>query len=132
VNFPNNYWDGCIDQVSYVALAKNATEVLYEATLTFSYSFENNLLDSGALGINGTGTNVAYSTSGRVNNCLSLLSNSSYLQVTNLVLLGTVGQPYSFSIWIKPNTVVGGTIFHVSSVTAGIGWCIPMLGFTSS
>ncbi|CAF4274495.1 unnamed protein product [Rotaria magnacalcarata] len=132
VNFPNNYWDGCIDQVLYVALAKNATEVLYEATLTFSYSFENNLLDSGALGINGTGTNVAYSTSGRVNNCLSLLSNSSYVQVTNLVLLGTVGQPYSFSIWIKPNTVVGGTIFHVSSVTAGIGWCIPMLGFTSS
>ncbi|CAF4046768.1 unnamed protein product, partial [Rotaria magnacalcarata] len=132
LNFPNNYWDGCIDQVSYVALAKNATEVLYEATLTFSYSFENNLLDSGALGINGAGTNVAYSTSGRMNNCLSLLSNSSYVQVTNLVLLGTVGRPYSFSIWIKPNTVAGGTIFHVSSGTTGLGWCIPMLGFTNS
>ncbi|CAM4926973.1 unnamed protein product [Rotaria socialis] len=132
VNFPNNYWDGCVDQVSYAALAKNATQVLYEATLTFSYSFENNLLDSGTLGINGTGTTIAYSTSGRVNNCLSLLSNPSYVQVTNLVLLGTVGQPYSFSIWIKPNTVAGGTIFHVSSGTTGLGWCIPMLGFTSS
>ncbi|CAF3638758.1 unnamed protein product [Rotaria socialis] len=133
LNFPNNYWDGCIDQVSYAALAKNATEVLYEATLTFSYSFENNLIDSGTLGINGTGITIGYSTSGRVNNCLSLLSNLSYVQATNLVLLGTVGQPYSFSIWIKPNTVAGGTIFHVSSGTAGLGgWCIPMLGFTSS
>ncbi|CAF4960359.1 unnamed protein product, partial [Rotaria socialis] len=132
VDFPNNYWDGCIDQVSYAALAKNATQVLYEATLTFSYSFEDNLLDSGTLGINGTGTTIAYSTPGRVNNCLSLLSNSSYVQATNLVLLGTVGRSYSFSIWIKPNIVAGGTILHVSSGTTGVGWCIPMLGFTSS
>ncbi|CAF5053509.1 unnamed protein product [Rotaria magnacalcarata] len=110
-----------------------ATEVLYEATLTFSYSFENNLLDGGTLGINGTGTTISYSTSGRVNNCLSLLSSSSYVQATNLVLLGTVAQSYSFSIWIKPNAVAGGTIVHVSSGTTGHGgWCIPMLGFTSS
>ncbi|CAF1321312.1 unnamed protein product [Rotaria magnacalcarata] len=67
-----------------------------------------------------------------MNNCLSLLSNSSYVQAKNLVLLGTIGQPYSFSIWIKPNTVVGGTILHVSSETTGLGWCISMLGFTSS
>ncbi|CAF4839025.1 unnamed protein product, partial [Rotaria socialis] len=86
-----------------------------------------------SLGINGTGITIGYSTSGRVNNCLSLLSNLSYVQATNLVLLGTVGQPYSFSIWIKPTTVAGGTIFHVSSGTTGLsGWCIPVLGFTSS
>ncbi|CAF4617103.1 unnamed protein product [Rotaria socialis] len=131
IYFPNNYWDGCIDQ-NFFSLS-SATEVLYEATLTFSYSFENNLLDGGTLGINGTGTTISYSTSGRVNNCLSLLSSSSYVQATNLVLLGTVAQSYSFSIWIKPNAVAGGTIVHVSSGTTGHGgWCIPMLGFTSS
>jgi len=110
----------------------SAAEVLSDATLTVYYTFDNSSLDdSGSLHINGTGAHYAYSSSGRVNLCLSLLNNPSYVEATALVLLGTSGQSYSFSIWIKPTVITNGTIIHVSSLTTGLGWCFPMLGFTS-
>ena len=109
----------------------SSTEVLNYATLAVSYSFESTLLDSSSMAINGTGTSVSYG-SGRVNQSLALLSTPSFVQATNLVLLGTVGQAYSLAIWIKPVTTAGGTIIHVSQLATGLGWCIPMLGFTSS
>lgn len=111
----------------------SATELLRDATLTLSYTLDNNLLDSGPLGINSTGANYAYSTSGRVNQCLSLFNNQSYIQATGLVLLGTSGQSYSFSIWINPTAVTQGTIIHASGSTSGFhSWCLPMLGFTAT
>jgi hypothetical protein len=111
----------------------SATEILLDATLTVYYTLDNNLLDSGPLGINGTGENYSYSASGRVNQCLSLLNNQSYVQATGLVLLGTSSQSYSFSIWINPTVVTQGTIIHVSESTSGLdSCCLPMLGFTSA
>ena len=112
-------------------LLLSATEVLTYATLTVSYSFESTLLDGGSLGINGTGSSISYGT-GRVNQSLALLGSSSFVQATGLVLLGTQGQAYSLAIWIKPTSTAGGTIIHVSQFASGVGWCIPMLGFTSS
>ena len=110
-----------------------AEEILREATLTVEYTFDNNtLLDSGPLGINGSGSNYSYINSCRVNQCLALLNNVSYIQAEGLVLLGTIGQSYSFSIWIKP-IIIGGTIIHVSQSKTGSGtWCIGMLGFNNS
>ena len=96
-----------------------------------SYSFESTLLDGGPLAINGTGTSFSYGA-GRVNQSLTLLGTTSYVQATGLVLLGTQGQAYSLAIWIKPITTTGGTIIHVSGQTNGLGWCIPMLGFTNT
>ena len=110
----------------------SATEVLRDATLTVAYSFDGNLLDGGSLAINGSGVSFSYFNSGRVNQSLALLVNSSYVQATGLVLLGTSSQPYSFSIWIRPTVVNRGTIINVSGTAAGLGWCIPMLGFTSA
>ena len=110
----------------------SATEILRDATLTLAYSFDGNLLDSGSLGINGSGVNFAYASVGRSNLSLTLLSNQSYVQATGLVLLGTNGQAYSFAIWIRPTVVNRGTIVHVSGSPLGLGWCIPMLGFTSA
>lgn len=46
--------------------------------------------------------------------------------------MGTTAQSYSLSIWIKPNSVLNGTIIHASSGTDGVGWCIPMIGFTNN
>ncbi|CAF4659189.1 unnamed protein product [Rotaria sp. Silwood1] len=127
-----NYWDGCLDQISYFSRAKSATEVLQDATLTIFYPFNNSLLDYGPLGINGTGINYQYATIGRVNESLNLSSNPSYVQATGLVYLGTVGNPYSLAIWIMPITIAGGTIIHVSSNTSGIHWSMPMLGLTNA
>lgn len=110
----------------------SATEILRDATLTVAYSFEGNILDSGPMGINGSGASFSYFNAGRVNRSLGLLVNASYVQATGLVLLGTSSQPYSISIWIRPTIVNRGTIMHVSGVRTGLGWCIPMLGFTSA
>ena len=89
-------------------------------------------MDSGPLGINGSGFNHSYINSCRVNQCLALLNNESYIQAKGLVLLGTSIQSYSFSLWIKPIITTGGTIIHVSQNKTGSGtWCIGMLGFSS-
>lgn len=101
----------------------SATEKLREGTLTVAFKFDNTIIDDGPLGVNGTGISVSYAT-GRVNRSLSLSINPTYVQVSGPVLLGTSAQAYSFAIWIKPTTVNGGTIVHVSSLVNGMGWCI--------
>ncbi len=82
--------------------------------------------------INVTNTNAAFSSSGHVHQCLSLLNNPSYVTATGLVLLGTINQGYSISVWIKPLVTKNATVVHVAALPAGFGaWCIPMLGFSS-
>ncbi|UJR12646.1 hypothetical protein I4U23_016820 [Adineta vaga] len=128
-----NFWDGCLDQITYFSRAKSAAEVLRDATLTVSYTFNNNtLLDDGPLGINGTGINVQYTTSGRVNQSLKLSNSSSFVEARGLVYLGTNGYSYSIVIWIRPASVAGGTIVHVSPTSGTVTWSMPMLGFTSA
>ncbi|CAF3971438.1 unnamed protein product, partial [Rotaria sp. Silwood1] len=133
VNTPNNYFDGCIDSVAYFSRAKNSTEVLYDATVVAYLPFDGNtLLDSGPLQINGTGTSYSYTSSGKVNAALTLSGSSSYIQITGLRRIGTSGWPYTVAIWIYPTSASGGTIMHLSSGTNGVGWCIPIMGFTSA
>ena len=111
----------------------SAAEILRDATLTIEYTFDNqSLVDSGPLRINGTGSNYIFTNTGRVNYSLSLSVNQSYVQATGLVLLGTNNQPHSFSLWIKPTNISGGTIIHVSQLVTGDGWCFPLLGFSNS
>ena len=111
----------------------SAAEILRDATLTIEYTFDNqSLVDSGPLRINGTGSNYIFTNTGRVNYSLSLSVNQSYVQATGLVLLGTNNQPHSFSLWIKPTNISGGTIIHVSRFVTGDGWCFPLLGFSNS
>lgn len=136
VNTPNNYFDGYIDSIAYFARAKNASEVLDDATLVAYLSFDgNSLLDSGPLLINGTGTSYSYTSSGRVNGALTLSGSSSYVQVTGLTRLGLNNWPYSVAIWINPTSLAGGTIMHLSSRTDGAqtsAWCLPIMGLTST
>ena len=136
VGAPNSFFDGCIDSAEYLARSKNASEVLDDATLGAYLSFDdNNLLDRGPLGINGTGANFSYSSVGRVNAALTLSATYSYAQVTGLRRLGIDGWAYSVAIWIKPTSLAGGTIMHLSSRTDGAqtsAWCLPIMGLTSS
>ncbi|CAF0805088.1 unnamed protein product [Adineta steineri] len=136
LNASNDQFDGCLDSMAYYNWAKNATEILNDATLVVYLSFNGDtLLDSGPLKINGTGTNYSYTSAGRINQSISLSGSSSYVQVTGLTRLGINGWPYSFAVWIKPTSLAGGTIIHLSSRTDGAqigGWCLPMMGLTSS
>ncbi len=62
--------------------AKNASEILDDATLTTWHSFDSSspYSDSGPLRLTVTAVNVT-SVSGRVNQAISFTSNSSYYQV---------------------------------------------------
>lgn len=95
----------------------------------------NTLLDQGPLSIDGTGSNFSYTSSGRLNAALTLSGVSSYVQVTGLTRLGISGVAYSVAVWIRPTSLAGGTIMHLSSRTDGAqpnGWCLPIMGLTSS
>ena len=95
----------------------------------------NNLIDSGPLSINGTGSNYSYTSSGRVSNALTLSGSQSYVQITGLRRIGQNGWPYTVAIWVKAASSAGGTIMHLSSRTDGAqtsGWCLNIIGFTSS
>jgi len=122
-----------MNHVKKIVIYFRPAEVLRDATLTFEYTFDNqSLLDSGPLKINGTGLNYQFINPGRVNYSLSLSVNQSYVQATGLVLLGIDKQSHSFSLWIKPTNISGGTIIHVSRFVTGDGWCFPLLGFSNS
>lgn len=136
INSPNNYFDGCIDSLSFVSRSKNATEILDDATIISKISFDgNSLVDSGPLSINGNGINFQYSSSCRINQCVILSGLLSYIQITGLLRLGIIVWPYRVAIWIRPTTTSGGTIMHLSSRVDGAqtnGWCLPIMGLTSA
>ncbi len=110
--------------------------MLDDATVIAKIPFDGDtLLDVGPLLINGTGIYYQYTSSGRVNQAITLSGMLSYVQITGLLRLGTNGWPYSVAIWIRPTTVAGGTIMHLSSRMDGAqtnAWCLPIMGFTSS
>jgi hypothetical protein len=84
------------------------------------------------LNINGEGTNVIFNAVGKVGKSLAFLNQTSFVQTTGLVLLGTAKRAYSFAVWINPIITNGGTILHVSGTTDGLDWCVSMLGFTNA
>lgn len=53
-------------------------------------------------------------------------------QATGFVLLGQNSQSFSFSFWIYRTTSGNGTLIHFSSLSNGQGWCVDLLGFSSS
>lgn len=131
-----NNFDGCLDSISFIDRAKNATEILNDATEVVYLSFDNsNLLDSGPLLINGTGANYSFTCCGKVNKGLSLCGAPSYVQISGLRRLGTDNWPYSLVVWIYPTNITGGTIVHLSVQADGTDFastpCLPMIGFNS-
>lgn len=54
------------------------------------------------------------------------------LQMVGFVLLGVTNRAYSISVWIRPTVANGSTIVHLSTTTIGQGWCVDLMGFSSS
>ena len=104
--------------------------------LTLYFSFDNgSVYDSGPLRLNGSLFGSTNNTvTGRVADALQLgLSLNSYVRVGGLVLFVVSNRSYSMSIWIKPAIINRSTVIHVSSRDDGLGgWCVGMLGLTSS
>ena len=128
------FFDGLIDQLSFIGRVKTSAEILDGATLTLHFSFDNgSLYDSGPLRLDGSLFGTTSVVTGRVGDALQFgVSLDSYFRVGGLVLLGISNQSYSMSIWMKPNVIDNSTIIHVSSRSNGSGWCLEMLGLRSS
>ena len=122
------YFDGLIDQLSIINLAKNSTEILNDATLVVWYSFDNNSSkDLGPNGINGTSINTTFD-----NNSILFNNTKSYFQSSGFVLLGFDNRTYSFSIWINPIQTNASTVIHISQNSSiSTKWCLPFLQFNS-
>ena len=71
--------------------AKNASEILDDATLVCWHSFANSSYkDSGPLRLNGIGKNISF-VSGQRNEAISFTSNSSYYQVRDKFIFRSSG-----------------------------------------
>ena len=98
------YFHGYIDQLAILfKRAKSASEILTDATLVAYYtmdclSFPS--LVSGPNQIQGAAIGLI-SSGGRVGQSYIFTSNSTYSQVTGLVLLGQSYRPYSFAMWTR-------------------------------
>ena len=87
----------------------------------------------GPLRINGSLVANSTFVSGRVGQALEIKNvNRSTFELHGLVLLGVSSRSHSFSVWIRPYVQQKSTIIHVSGQTNGTGWCLPILGLTST
>ena len=73
-----------IDEVYLTMRAKNASEILDDATLVCWHSFDNaSYYDSGPLRLNGIAENISF-VSGRRNQAINFTSHLSYYQVREI------------------------------------------------
>ena len=95
-------FNGLIDQLALAYYTKNDSEILDEATLLCSYTFEheNVSIDSGPLNIPANSNSVYRRSS---NNRSSLLINSttSYFQFAGMTVLRSNRYEYSISFWLR-------------------------------
>ena len=128
------YFNGLIDQFSYTTRSKASGEILRDATLTLSVSFDSNsTFDEGPLAINGSLVGNTSFVAGQRGQALQIDNvTDSYFTVQGLVLLGTNNQSYSFSIWIKPAIIKKSSIIHMSDHADGTGWSLPIISLTNN
>ena len=131
------FFHGYIDQLGILFnRAKTAAEILDDATLVGHYTMDcisYSSWDSGPNQITGVAVGVSSGDGGRVGQSYLFNTNSSYFQVTGLILIGQSYSPYSFAMWLRPITSVtnGGTILHLSQYADGTGWCVQFIGLSS-
>ncbi|CAM4952174.1 unnamed protein product [Rotaria socialis] len=129
---PYQGFNGYIDQVRFESRAKNATELLNDATLYVYYSFDGgSLVDNGINGINGTASGSVVSTTGRLNGAVQF-SSSSYIYYTYppFYFLGISNQSFSISLWANPTgSYAASTLVYVLQ---NLGWCVHFIVMDSA
>ena len=133
---PTDFFSGYIDQISLVTSIKSASEIFYDATFVFYYSFDTSpYMDAGLWNLTGldAGITPAIGT-GRINDAASFTAANKSFLIGGLGVLGSSSQSYSMALWIKPTSVSGGSIVYVSkcNTNCGSNWCMPFIGLTSS
>lgn len=131
-NLSSNLYNGYIDELSIITMAKSATDILNDATLVAYFSFDGSSLteDMGPNIISGFTQNTAV-IGGKVGYGLSFSRSSSYLQAYGFLQLATANRSFSFSIWVYPYSVSGGNILQKSRTSANSLGCSQFIGLSS-
>jgi hypothetical protein len=124
----SNFFNGYFDQMQFSFCAKNATEILNDATLVVYYSFDGgSTYDNGPNGINASVSGNIIMVTGKVNEAL-LFSSGAYVSpsYSGFYMLGVVDQAFTMSLWIKPTgTLAQSAIVFVKYDQSG--WCVSFI-----
>ncbi|CAF3320152.1 unnamed protein product [Rotaria socialis] len=126
------YFQGKMDNLEISSAAKSACEILNDAILTAYYSFDIGVLnlDLSNNFINGMSNSIS-TISGIVKEAYLFNQTLSYFQSFAFTAYSTA-EAFSVSLWIKPFSVAGGTLIHLSTNIDGGGTaCFDLLGFSS-
>jgi hypothetical protein len=127
------YFQGYIDELSLDNGVASSCEILEMATLAASFTFDGSspLQDQGPNSVSSQASNYTFVT-GQMLQAISLTGEpSSFFQAWGFLALGIPNQPFSFSLWIQPQSL-SGTILQLSTNASGTGSCIPFMGFSSN
>ncbi|CAF4035039.1 unnamed protein product, partial [Rotaria sordida] len=86
----------------------------------------NPTYDSGSLGLNGTGVNIAV-VDGRINQAMRFSGSSSYFYAYDVYS----GKSFSVSLWINPSSIATCTVVQTSYGLYNYA-CHNLLGFYST
>ncbi|UJR32941.1 hypothetical protein I4U23_020402 [Adineta vaga] len=135
VNYPDNFFQGYMDEIKISGRAKSSCEILEQATLAAYFKFDRTsapYIDSGPNKVLNTFSTTSI-INGYKNQAISLSGTSqSYFQTWGFTSFGISNQPFSIVFWIRPQSLVG-TLVHLSTSASGTGsTCFPLLGFSSN
>ena len=124
---------GYIDELTLSTGVMSPCEILEKATLAAWFSFDASppLLDLGPNSVSSNGSNYNFVTGQSLQAISFTGSTSSYFQASGLLALGAANQPFSFSFWVQPQSLIG-TLVQLSTNASGTGMCASLLGFASN
>jgi hypothetical protein len=119
-----------------LGVARNACQILNDATLTAYYPFDTNATfnDYSVNYFNGMGVGLTTLSRGRLNQAIYFPTSGSYFQAPCFSSGRMSPFAFTFSFWVNPASLTnGGTLIHISTVQNGNGTtCYDLLAFTSS
>ncbi|CAF3585276.1 unnamed protein product [Rotaria sp. Silwood1] len=128
-----SYLYGDIDHLQVTTVAKTTCQILNDAILTAYYSFDADVLnlDLSNNYINGISNSVS-SVSGRTNEGYLFQGTLSYFQSMAFTAYRS-GESFNISLWVKPYSVLDGTLIPLSTGIVGTGTgCFDLLGFSTT
>ncbi|CAF0965942.1 unnamed protein product [Adineta ricciae] len=134
VSYPDNFFQGYIDELTITQRAKSLCEIVERATLAAYFKFDTSApySDSGPNRV-PTLSSATSIVAGNKSQSVSFTgTSSSYFQTWGYTSFGITDHPFSITLWIQPRTLAG-TLVHLSSTASGTGsTCFPLLGFSST
>jgi hypothetical protein len=119
-----------------VDVARNACQILNDATLTAYYPFDTTATfnDYSVNYFNGIAVGLTTLSRGRLNQAIYFPSSINYFQAPCFSSGRISSFAFTYSFWVNPASLTnGGTLIHISTVASGNGTtCYDLLAFTSS